>query len=65
MGKQGLRKKLLQALSDEVVNMDEDKARETAQKVLDEGMNAYDAVMNGLAVGMEGEIFRGAETHQF
>jgi hypothetical protein len=30
MGKQGIRKALLQALSDAVVKMDEDKTRETA-----------------------------------
>lgn len=53
MGKEGLRDELLKALSDAVVDMDEDKAGEAAQKVLDEGLNAYDAVMNGLAVGME------------
>ncbi|TET54798.1 MAG: cobalamin-binding protein [Desulfobacteraceae bacterium] len=53
MGKEELRDELLKALSDAVVDMDEDKAGEAAQKVLDEGLNAYDAVMNGLAVGME------------
>jgi corrinoid protein of di/trimethylamine methyltransferase len=53
MGKEELRDELLKALSDAVVNMDEDKAKETAQKVLDEGFNAYDGVMNGLAAGME------------
>jgi [methyl-Co(III) methanol-specific corrinoid protein]:coenzyme M methyltransferase len=35
------------------VDMDEDKAKETSQRVLDEGLNAYDAIMNGLAAGME------------
>ncbi|UCG64521.1 MAG: cobalamin-dependent protein [Deltaproteobacteria bacterium] len=53
MGKEELRDELLKALSDAVVDMDEDKAGEAAQKVLDEGLNAYDAVMNGLAAGME------------
>ena len=53
MGKEELRDELLKALSDAVVDMDEDKTRELAQKVLDEGLNAYDAVMNGLAAGME------------
>lgn len=53
MGKEERRAELLKALSDAVVNMDEDGAREVAQKVLDEGFNAYDAVMNGLAAGME------------
>jgi corrinoid protein of di/trimethylamine methyltransferase len=53
MSKEELREELLKALSDGVVDMDEEKTKETAQKVLDEGLNAYDAVMNGLAAGME------------
>ena len=53
MAKEQLREELLKTLSDAVVNMDEDTAREAAQKVADEGLNAYDAVMNGLAAGME------------
>jgi corrinoid protein of di/trimethylamine methyltransferase len=53
MAKEQLREELLKTLSDAVVNMDEDTAREAAQKVVEEGLNAYDAVMNGLAAGME------------
>lgn len=53
MGKEEIRDGLLKDLSDGVVDYDEDKVREAAQKVLDEGLNAYDAVMNGLASGME------------
>ncbi len=53
MGKEEIREGLLKDLSDGVVDYDEDKVREASQKVLDEGLNAYDAVMNGLAVGME------------
>ena len=53
MGKEELEKQLLKDLSDAVVDMDEDKAKEAAQKVLDESLNAYNAVMNGLAAGME------------
>ncbi len=53
MGKEERRAELFKALSDAVVNMDEDGAREVARKVLGEGFNAYDAVMNGLAAGME------------
>ena len=53
MAKEQLREELLKTLSDAVVNMDEATAREAAQKVVDEGLNAYDAVMNGLAAGME------------
>ena len=59
MGKETLRNELLKDLSDAVVDMDEDKAKETSQKVLDEGLNAYDAIMNGLAAGMVivGELY--------
>ncbi len=53
MGKEELREGLLKTLSDGVVEYDEDRVREAAQKVLDEGLNAYDAIMNGLAAGME------------
>lgn len=53
MGKEELMQGILKDLKDGVVDMDEDKTRETAQKVVDEGLNAYDAVMNGLAAGME------------
>lgn len=52
MEKEKLRDELVKDLSDAVVDMDEDKAKETAQRVLDEGLNAYDAIMNGLAAGM-------------
>ncbi len=53
MGKEELKEELLKTLSDGVVNFEEDKIKEAAQKVVDEGLNAYDAVMNGLAAGME------------
>jgi corrinoid protein of di/trimethylamine methyltransferase len=35
------------------VEFEEDEAREWAQIALDEGMDAFEAIMNGLAVGME------------
>ena len=53
MEKEELREELLKALSDGVVDMDEDKVSEAAHRVIDEGLDAYDAVMNGLAAGME------------
>ncbi len=53
MGKQELREELLKTLKDGVVDFEEDTVKETAQRVLDEGLDAYDAVMNGLAAGME------------
>ncbi len=52
MEKEDLRKELLKALHEGVVEYEEDAVKETAQRVLDEGLNAYDAVMNGLAAGM-------------
>jgi corrinoid protein of di/trimethylamine methyltransferase len=59
MSKEELREELLKTLSDGVVNFEEEKVGETAQKVLDEGLDAYDAIMNGLAAGMEivGELY--------
>lgn len=64
MAKEQMRDELLKTLSDAVVNMDEDVARETAQRVIDEGLSAYDAVMNGLAAGMEivGELY---DNHEY
>ena len=59
MEKEELRNELVKDLSDAVVDMDEDKAKETSQRVIDEGLNAYDAIMNGLAAGMVivGELY--------
>ena len=53
MGKEELREGLLKELSDGVVNFDEDKVAEAAKRVLEEGLDAYDAIMNGMAAGME------------
>ena len=53
MGKEGLREGLLKELSDGVVAFDEDKVAEAAKRVLEEGLDAYDAIMNGMAAGME------------
>jgi corrinoid protein of di/trimethylamine methyltransferase len=52
MGKEELRKELLSQLHKGVVEFEEDEVKEAAQRVVDEGLNAYDAVMNGLASGM-------------
>ena len=53
MGKEELREELLKTLNDGVVDMDEATVKEAAQRVLEEGLDAYDAIMNGLAAGME------------
>jgi corrinoid protein of di/trimethylamine methyltransferase len=47
------REELLKELHEGVVEYEEDRVEQAAQDVLDEGMNAYDAIMNGLAAGME------------
>ena len=50
---------LLKELHEGVVEFDEERVKEAAQAILDEGFNAYNAVMNGLAAGMEevGELY--------
>ena len=59
MGNEELEKELLKKLSEGVVEYDEDMVREAAQRVLEEGLNVYNAVMNGLAAGMQivGELY--------
>jgi corrinoid protein of di/trimethylamine methyltransferase len=53
------REELLKELHEGVVEYEEDRVKEASQAVLDEGRNAYDAIMNGLAAGMEevGELY--------
>jgi len=47
------REEILQKLSDGVVEYDEDQVKEWSQTALGESLDAYDAIMNGLAAGME------------
>jgi corrinoid protein of di/trimethylamine methyltransferase len=47
------KQEILKNLSDGVVEYQEDLVKENAQAALDEGLDAYDAIMNGLAAGME------------
>jgi corrinoid protein of di/trimethylamine methyltransferase len=47
------RQEILKHLSDGVVEYDEDVVRDYSNTALDEGLNAFDAIMNGLAAGME------------
>ena len=47
------REEILKKLSDAVVEYDEDVAKEWSQVALDDGVDAFDAIMNGLAAGME------------
>ena len=59
MEKEELRQELLKQLSDNVISFEENKVVEAAKKVVEEGFNAYDAIMNGLAAGMVivGELY--------
>ena len=47
------RKEILDNLAEAVVEFEEDQAREWAQIALEEGMDAFEAIMQGLAAGME------------
>ena len=53
------KEELLKALSDGVVYYNEDQVREAAQAVLDNGYDPLEAIMDGLAHGMEivGELY--------
>jgi dimethylamine corrinoid protein len=55
---------LFQKLSDAVVEMEEDTVEETANRVVEEGLDAYQAIDKGLADGMEraGKLF---EEHEY
>ncbi len=60
----GMRKQeIIQKLYDAVVNMDEDAAKEWSQLVLNEGVDAYEAVTKGLAAAMSkvGELYTNHE----
>ena len=53
------KEEILKKLAECVVEFDEDGAKEWAQKALDEGIDAFEAIMDGLAAGMEkvGELY--------
>jgi corrinoid protein of di/trimethylamine methyltransferase len=53
------KKEILEKLAEAVVEYDEDMAKEWSQIALDEKMDAFEAIMNGLAAGMEtvGELY--------
>jgi len=54
---------LIKELYDTVVNMDEEAAAEISQTILREGIDAYQAVVNGLTAAMEkvGELYANQE----
>jgi corrinoid protein of di/trimethylamine methyltransferase len=53
------RESILKDLADGVLNMDEDLAVAVAREAIDTGMDAFDAITNGLVVGMNraGELY--------
>jgi len=63
MATQQRKKEILKKLSDGVVNFDESIVKEASQEALDEGIDAFEAIMDGLAAGMEavGELYNRRE----
>jgi len=53
MSSEERRAEILKNLSDGVVEYEEDRVEEWSNVAVDEGLDAYDAIMNGLAAGME------------
>jgi corrinoid protein of di/trimethylamine methyltransferase len=55
----GKKEKLFQALADSVVNMDEVESARVSREVVAENIDAYEAINEGLSVGMEqaGKLF--------
>jgi methanogenic corrinoid protein MtbC1 len=54
---------LIKGLYNSIIDMDEDTTRKLSQAVLEEGIDAYYAVTNGLAAGMDkvGELYANQE----
>ncbi|GBD99102.1 methionine synthase [bacterium BMS3Abin07] len=57
------KKEIMEKLTKAVIEYDEDAAREGAQEALDEGLNANDAIFDGLVAGMQevGKLFESQE----
>ena len=57
------KEEILKKLAEAVVEFEEDMAKEWAQIALDEGMDAFEAIMDGLAAGMEtvGDLYEQQE----
>lgn len=63
MASEGRTKEIFEKLKNAVIEYDEDTAKELAQQALDEGVNANDAIFDGLVVGMQevGRLFEAQE----
>ena len=59
MADEAREKEILEKLAEAVVEYDEDMAKEWAQTALNEDVDAFKAIMDGLAAGMEkvGELY--------
>jgi len=57
------REDILKDLADSVLNMNEEKAEKTAREAIEAGMDAFDAINNGLVAGMNkaGELYEREE----
>ena len=53
MASEERKKEILKSMHDAVVEYEEDKVAELSQAAIDEGIDAYEAIMDGLAAGME------------
>lgn len=53
MASEARKKEILKGLHDAVVEYEEEDVAELSQAALDEGIDAYEAIMDGLAAGME------------
>ncbi len=58
------KEEILKELAEGVVEYDEDRVKEAAQKALDEGIDALEAIMDGLAAGME-EVGRLYDSNEY
>lgn len=63
MANEEKRREILEKLKNAVIQYDEDTAKEGAQEALDNGLEANDAIFNGLVSGMEevGRLFEAQE----
>ena len=63
MADEAKRNDILQRLNDGVVNYDEEKVATAANEAVEVGLDPFDAIMNGLAAGMEivGQLYEKQE----